>query len=94
MYIVENIEPITPKRIIEIVESYYLGKKAADICNEVNIDRNTLDKWLEDYGHLANEFLKLRSENDRLKEMYDSLTETNITLYQEIEDFNTKRVFK
>ncbi|WP_113651886.1 hypothetical protein [Pedobacter namyangjuensis] len=91
MYLVENI---TPKRIIEIVESYYLGKKAVDICNELSIDRKTLDKWLEDFGHLANEFLKLRSENHRLREMYASLTATNLTLYQEIEDFNTKRVFR
>ncbi|RZK55154.1 MAG: hypothetical protein EOO87_08605 [Pedobacter sp.] len=90
----KNTDAVTPKIIIEIVESYYLGKKAVDICKELSISRETLDRWLEDYGHVANDFLRLRSENDRLKEMYDSLTATNITLYQEIEDFNTRRVFK
>ncbi|RZL42912.1 MAG: hypothetical protein EOP00_23010 [Pedobacter sp.] len=90
-----NSDPeITPKIIIDIVESYYRGKKATEICQEFSIERQALDNWLFDYGHIANDILKLKNENDRLKEMYKSLEATNLSLYHEIEDLQKKLVFR
>jgi|GEM_PF-2309787 len=72
-----NKNKISVPDILFVVQSYYLGKKPKIICEELKINRATLDGWLKAFGSTANQILQLIEENNKLKVMFTNASLIN-----------------
>ncbi len=68
----------TESQIAGVLKEYEAGKKAEDICRELNINRQTFYNWKKKYGGMDAEMLRkykdLERENAELKRMYADLS--------------------
>lgn len=68
----------TESQIAGVLKEYEAGKKAEDICRELNINRQTFYNWKKKYGGMDAEMLRkykdLERENSELKRMYADLS--------------------
>ena len=68
----------TESQISGALKQHEAGKKAEDICRELNINRNTFYNWKKKYGGMDTEMLRkykeLERENAELKRMYADLS--------------------
>ena len=65
-------------QIAGALKQHEAGKKAEDICRELNINRNTFYNWKKKFGGMDTEMLRkykeLERENAELKRMYADLS--------------------
>ena len=68
----------TESQIVKAIQEHEAGRKAEDICRELNITTASFYKWRQRYGGMeASEVKKmkeLQEENARLKKMYADLS--------------------
>ena len=68
----------TEVQIVKAVKEHESGRKAEDICRELDVTTATFYKWRQRYGGMeASEVKKmkdLQEENARLKKMYADLS--------------------
>lgn len=81
----------TETQIVKVLKEHEAGRKADDICRELEISKATLYNWKSKYGGLEASDVKrlkeLEDENARLKRMY-----ANLSLDHEIlKDIITKK---
>jgi putative transposase len=64
----------TETQIVNALKEYEAGKSAADICRELQINKQTFYNWKKKYSGMESQDLKrlkeLEEENRRLKQMY------------------------
>lgn len=79
----------TESQISQALKEHESGKKAADICRELNISQNTFYLWKRKYGGMDSEMLRkykeMERENARLKQMYADLSLDHSILKEVIE---------
>lgn len=79
----------TESQISQALKEHESGKKASDICRELNISQNTFYLWKRKYGGMDSEMLRhykeLERENARLKKMYADLSLDHSILKEVIE---------
>lgn len=68
----------TESQIVKAIQEHEAGRRAEDICRELNITTASFYKWRQRYGGMeASEVKKmkeLQEENSRLKKMYADLS--------------------
>lgn len=68
----------TETQIVKVLKEHEAGRKAEDICRELEISKATLYNWKSKYGGLEASDVKrlkeLEDENARLKRMYANLS--------------------
>lgn len=68
----------TETQIVKAIQEHENGRKAEDICRELQITTAAFYKWRQRYGGLEVSELKkvkeLEDENSRLKRMYANLS--------------------
>ena len=68
----------TESQIVKALKEHEAGRKAEDICRELEISRATFYKWKSKYGGLEASDVKrlkeLEEENSRLKKMFAELS--------------------
>lgn len=68
----------TESQIIKALKGHEGGRKAEDICRELNVSRATFYRWKSQYGGMeASEVKRLKEleeENARLKKMFADLS--------------------
>lgn len=68
----------TETQIVKAIKEHEAGRKAEDICRELNITTASFYKWRQRYGGMeASEVKKMKDleeENTRLKKMYANLS--------------------
>jgi putative transposase len=71
----------TETQIVKALKEYEGGRKADDICRELQISKATLYNWNARYGGMESSDVKrmkeLEEENSRLKRMYANLAMDN-----------------
>ena len=71
----------TETQIVKALKEYEGGRKADDICRELQISKATLYNWNAKYGGMESSDVKrmkeLEEENARLKRMYANLAMDN-----------------
>lgn len=71
----------TETQIVKVLKEYEGGRKAEDICRELQISKATLYNWNAKYGGMESSDVKrmkeLEEENARLKRMYANLAMDN-----------------
>jgi putative transposase len=69
---------ITESQIIKALKEHEGGRKAEDLCRELEVSRATFYRWKSQYGGMeASEVKRLREleeENARLKKMFAELS--------------------
>lgn len=79
----------TESQISQALKEHESGKKASDICRELNISQNTFYLWKRKYGGMDSEMLRkykeMERENARLKQMYADLSLDHSILKEVIE---------
>lgn len=70
----------TPTKIIESIQEFYNGRDPEEIYSALEIDKDSFDSWIRDFGGIANELLELRDENDNLRTMFTNLSLVNQSL--------------
>lgn len=81
----------TETQIVKAIKEHEAGRKAEDLCRELEISKATLYNWKSKYGGMEISDVKrlkeLEEENARLKRMY-----ANLSLDHEIlKDIITKK---
>ena len=68
----------TESQIIKALKEHEGGRKAEDICRELNVSRATFYRWKNQYGGMEASDVKrlkeLEEENARLKKMFADLS--------------------
>jgi putative transposase len=71
----------TETQIVKALKEYEGGRKADDICRDLQISKATLYNWNAKYGGMESSDVKrmkeLEEENARLKRMYANLAMDN-----------------
>ena len=71
----------TETQIVKALKEYEGGRKAEDICRELQVSKATLYNWNAKYGGMESSDVKrmkeLEEENARLKKMYANLAMDN-----------------
>jgi putative transposase len=71
-------------QIVKALKEYNGGRKADDLCRELEIPKATLYNWKANYGGMERSDVKrlkeLDEENSRLKRMYANLAMDNEAL--------------
>jgi len=79
----------TESQISQVLKEHEAGKKASDVCRELQISQNTFYMWKRKYGGMDNEMLRkykeMERENARLKKMYADLSLDHSILKEVIE---------
>lgn len=74
----------TESQIVKALKEYDGGRKADDLCRELEISKATLYNWKAKYGGMESSDVKrlkeLEEENSRLKRMYANLAMDNEAL--------------
>ncbi len=74
----------TETQIVAALKEYEAGKKVADICRELGVNKQTVYNWHKKYGGMETQDLKrlkeLEEENRNLKQMYAELAMDNKVL--------------
>ena len=74
----------TESQIVKALKEYDGGRKADDLCRELEISKATLYNWKSKYGGMESSDVKrlkeLEEENSRLKRMYANLAMDNEAL--------------
>ena len=74
----------TESQIVKALKEYDGGRKADDLCRELEISKATLYNWKSKYGGMESSDVKrlkeLEEENARLKRMYANLAMDNEAL--------------
>jgi putative transposase len=74
----------TESQIVKALKEYDGGRKADDLCRELEISKATLYNWKSKYGGMESSDVKrlkeLEEENTRLKRMYANLAMDNEAL--------------
>ena len=74
----------TESQIVKALKEYDGGRKADDLCRELEISKATLYNWKTKYGGMESSDVKrlkeLEEENSRLKRMYANLAMDNEAL--------------
>ena len=74
----------TESQIVKALKEYDGGRKADDLCRELEISKATLYDWKAKYGGMERSDVKrlkeLEEENSRLKRMYANLAMDNEAL--------------
>ena len=68
----------TETQIVKAIKEHEAGRKAEDICRELNITTASFYKWRQRFGGMEASDVKkmkdLEEENSRLKKMYANLS--------------------
>lgn len=71
----------TETQIVKALQEYEGGRKAEDLCRELQISKATLYNWKSKYGGMESSDVKrlkeLEEENARLKKMYANVSMDN-----------------
>jgi putative transposase len=68
----------TETQIVKAIQEHDAGRKAEDICRDLNITTASFYKWRQRYGGMVASDVKkmkeIQEENSRLKRMYAELS--------------------
>lgn len=70
------------RQIILILEKRLNGGRVKDLCEEAAISTSTFHRWEEQYKEIVKDYIKLKSENDRLRKMYTNLSVLHDSLHE------------
>lgn len=78
----------TESQIVKALKEHEAGRKAEDICRELEISRAAFYKWRSRYGGMeasdVQRLKELEEENQRLKKMFADLSLDHATLKEVI----------
>lgn len=67
-------------KIIDSIQAFYNGKEPEEIYLELAIDKDCFDRWIREFGNIANEMMELKDENEKLRLMFTNVSLVNQSL--------------